>query len=49
MNRLMRVVALALALAGCVNLPVDVRAELDCDVESGADHFGNERCAASAR
>jgi hypothetical protein len=37
------------ALAGCVNLPADVRAELDCAAGAVADHFGNESCADSAR
>ena len=42
-------VALGSVLAGCVNLPVEVRAELDCVVEPVADCFGNESCVDSAR
>jgi hypothetical protein len=40
--------ALWSGLAACVNLPADVRAELECTATAGADRFGNESCADSA-
>jgi hypothetical protein len=42
-------IALGSSFAGCMNLPVEVRAELDCVVASGTDHFGNPSCEDSAR
>jgi hypothetical protein len=55
-NRLMRTwrrITLSMAvwsgLSGCVNLPVEVRAELDCPAGTAVDHFGNESCADSTR
>jgi hypothetical protein len=42
-------VSLWSGLAACVNLPADVRAEIECTATAAADHFGNESCADSAR
>jgi hypothetical protein len=45
---LVRVLVLgaALLLPGCVNLPPQVRAELEC---AAPDHFGNADCAPGGR
>jgi hypothetical protein len=48
-RKFMLALTLGSALAGCVNLPADVRAELDCGGPLAASHFGNEPCADSAR
>jgi hypothetical protein len=40
--------ALWSGLAACVNLPAEVRAELECTATAAADRFGNESCVDSA-
>ncbi|MBC8026404.1 MAG: hypothetical protein H7Y89_10455 [Steroidobacteraceae bacterium] len=48
-KKLTLAVLLGSALSGCMNLPADVRAELECGGPPADNHFGPEPCADPAR